>query len=142
MIALVWAIADVAQVALAWGDGTGDRGGDAPLVAFAASAAAGVVLLCALGTVNFLAVRAVADRARQSRLLTQARLVGWLCAMRLVAVLVVLFAVRGDTGPDAPVAQLTFETLVILAFADAAVALGIAAVTIGGLRRATRPTTR
>jgi hypothetical protein len=132
LIALVWAIGDVGQVALG---GIGDRAGDAPLVVFAASAAVGAVLLCGLVAVNLLAVKAMADSARQARLLTQARLISWLCGVRLVVVLAAMFAVRGGTGPDAAVTELTFQTLVIFAIVDAAVALGIAAGTAAGLRR-------
>jgi hypothetical protein len=138
LIALVWALGDVGQVALAWSGGIGDRPGDAPLVAFAVSAAIGAVLLCGLVAVNLLAVKAIADRTRQARLLNQARLISWLCGLRLVVVLATMFAVRGSTGPDAPVTELTFQSLVIFAFVDAAVALGIAAGTMGGLRRVAR----
>jgi hypothetical protein len=136
------AASGVGQVTLAWSGGIGDRPGDAPLVVFAASAAVGAVLLCGLVAVNLQAVNAVADRARQARLLNQARLIGWLCGARLVVVLAALFAVHADTGPDAPVTQLNFQTLVIFAFIDAAVALGIVAGSLVALRRSTQPTSR
>lgn len=145
MIALVWAIGDVGQVVLARSGGIGDRPGDAPLVVFAASATVGAVLLCGLVIVNFRsvnAVKALAGSARQARLLTQARLIGWLCGVRLVVVLGAMFAVRGDTGPDAALTQLNFQTLAIFAFIDSAFALGIAAGSVGALRRSTQATSR
>jgi hypothetical protein len=136
LIALVWAIADVGQVALAWNSGTGDRPGDAPLFAFAASAAAGAVLLGALVVVNVRAVRAVGDAAR---LLSRARVIAWLCGLRLVVAAIVLFAVRGDTGPDTAITQVTFQALVIFVVADAGVALVIATSSVAGLRRLAQP---
>ncbi|MEP7178181.1 MAG: hypothetical protein ABI775_03760 [Pseudonocardiales bacterium] len=93
------------------------------------------MMLGGLVAVNLHAARAAADPARSARLLNQARPIAWLCTLRVLVVVVVMFAVRGDTGPDAPVGQLTFMSLVIFAFADAAVALGIAASTAAGLRR-------
>lgn len=132
LIALVWAIADGAQIVLGLGS-IGDRAGDEPFVGFGGSALIGAVMLCGLATINFQAVR-----ARQAHLLTAARLLGWLCGVRLVAIAPVLFALRslGDAKDRIP--QVTFMGLVMLALLDAAVALGIAAGTVGALRRSTQ----
>lgn len=132
LIALVWVIADIGQIVIG---GSANRAGDGPLVGFAGSALIGVVLLCGLATINFRAVRAAADRARRVRLLAQARLIGWLCTARLVAIVPVLLALRSLGEAKDRIPQVTFMGLAILALFDAAVALGIAAGTIGALRR-------
>ncbi len=137
MIALVWAVGDVGQIALSGYGGSGYRPGDEPLVGFSCSALIGIVTLCGLAAINFRAVKGV---GQQVRLLTRARLIAWLCAIRLVGVIPVLFALRSMGELKDRIAQDTFTTLAFLALLDAAVAAIIAAGTVGALRRSTQPT--
>ncbi|PZS19118.1 MAG: hypothetical protein DLM57_04575 [Pseudonocardiales bacterium] len=142
LIALVWAIGDAGQVAIARSGGLGDRPGDRPLMVFAASALIGAVLLCGLVVVNVRAVKAFPDpeRSRLAHLQIHARVLAWLCGLRLVAVIGALVVARGSGTHDS-ITQSTFLELVVLTLFDAGVALAIAATTVTGLHRSAQVAT-
>lgn len=131
LIVLVWALMDLAQVAIARAAGTGDRAGDGPLVVFAVSALAGAVLLVCLAVVNLAAYRGGGDPTRLAR----ARLIAWLCGVRLLVVVVVMAAARVLGDRPHPISQSSFLGLALVAFLDCAVALGLAARSVAAIRR-------
>ncbi|MEP7019417.1 MAG: hypothetical protein ABI808_02115 [Pseudonocardiales bacterium] len=140
LIALVWAAGDIGQVALASAGGVGDRAGDDPLVVFAVSSILACVLLSGLVVVNFAAAGALTNRPRLTRLATPARVIVWLCALRLPIGIGLMVATHGAGGAVDKVPQLTFATMVFLALIDGLIVLAIAGWTVAGLKRAVSAT--
>ncbi|PZS30617.1 MAG: hypothetical protein DLM58_13450 [Pseudonocardiales bacterium] len=136
LVALVWAAGDIGQVALARAGGVGDRAGDGPLVVFAGSSVVACVLLSGLVVVNIVAAGALTNRPRLTRLATPARVIAWLCALRLPIGIGLMVATRGADGAVNKVPQLTFATMAFLASIDGLITLAIAGWTVAGLKRA------